>query len=91
MTFVIIGYDAEDSYDKRPQHRDEHLKRLEELDREGKLIMAGPFTDKTGSLIVIEADSLEEAEAFAKNDPYFLHGIFIKVDVKPFNWVLPKK
>ncbi|MGH2618938.1 MAG: YciI family protein, partial [Anaerolineales bacterium] len=47
--------------------------------------------DKTGSLIVIEADSLAEAEAFARTDPYTVNGVFERVEVHPFLQVFPKQ
>ncbi len=89
MKFVIIGYDSPEGTAKRPTHRPAHLKRLEALALEGRLILAGPFTDKTGSLMVIDADSITEAEAFAREDPYTVHGIFQRVEVHPFKHVLP--
>jgi len=90
MLYVIIGYDAEDSAETRPLYRAEHLERLRKLDDEGKLYLAGPFTDFSGSLIIIEADSLEEAETFARTDPFILHGVYTRVEVKPFKKSLPE-
>ncbi|HEO64375.1 MAG TPA: hypothetical protein ENI73_00745 [Spirochaetes bacterium] len=89
MLFVIIAVDAHDSIEKRPLYREEHLKRLERLNDEGKLLMAGPFTDTSGSLIIIDAPSLEEAKEFARTDPFYLNGVYASVDVKPFKKVLP--
>jgi uncharacterized protein YciI len=53
------------------------------------VVLAGPFTDQAGSLIIIEADSLEKARQIAANDPYTVHGIFERVEVHPFQQVLP--
>ncbi|RMH37077.1 MAG: hypothetical protein D6690_04145 [Nitrospirae bacterium] len=89
MHFVILGYDGPDGQAKRPLHRPAHLERLRALADQGRLILAGPFTDRTGSLIVIEADSLEDATRFAHEDPYTVHGIFQRVEVHPFKTVLP--
>ncbi len=73
MKFVILGFDGPDGEAKRKVYRPAHLAKMEPLDREGRVVLAGPLTDKTGSLIVIEADSLEEAHRFAQEDPYTLH------------------
>ena len=59
------------------------------LSRAGKVVVAGPlFADdgKTprGSLIVLEAASLEEARALAARDPYVVEGVFARHDVHPF-------
>jgi len=89
MLFAIIGKDAPGSAEKRPLHREEHLKRLDELNDQGKLVLAGPFTDVTGSLIIIEAETIDEARAFADGDPYTIHGIFESVEIKPFKQVYP--
>ena len=91
MKFVILGFDGPDGAAKRKVHRPAHLARMEALDAQGRVVLAGPLTDKTGSLIVIEADSLEEAEAFAKEDPYTLQGVFARVEVHPFMQVFPKE
>jgi uncharacterized protein YciI len=64
---------------------------MDALDSQGRVVLAGPLTDKTGSLIVIEADSLAEAESFAREDPYTLHGVFQRVEVHPFTQVYPKE
>jgi uncharacterized protein YciI len=90
MKFVILGFDGPDGELKRLTHRPAHLANLEPLNIQGKVILAGPLTDKTGSLIVIEADSLEEAQRFAREDPYTVHGVFERVEVHPFLQVLPK-
>ncbi len=89
MKFVILGYDGPEGQAKRPIHRPAHLARLEALASQGRLILAGPFTDKTGSLIVLEAETIEDAQAFAREDPYSIHGVFARVDVHPFTQVLP--
>ena len=51
--------------------------------------LAGPFLDRTGSLIVIEADSLTEVWALVARDPYVTEGVFDRVEVKPFRQVMP--
>jgi len=90
MKFVILGFDGPDGQAKRKIHRPAHLANLEPLNRQGKVLLAGPFTDQTGSLIIIEASSLEEAQKFAAEDPYTVHGIFERVEVHPFHQVLPE-
>ena len=83
MLYVIIGHDAPDAREKRPQVRPAHLAHLEPLK------LAGPFLDRTGSLIVVEADSLADAWGLVARDPYVTEGIFNHVEVKPFQQVLP--
>ena len=89
MKFVILGFDGPEGQAKRKIHRTAHLANLEPLNSQGRVLLAGPFTDQAGSLIIIEANSLEEAKQFAQNDPYTVHGIFERVEVHPFQQVLP--
>jgi hypothetical protein len=90
MLFVVIGHDAPDSREKRPLVRPAHLAHLEPLSRAGRVPLAGPFTDGSGSLIVLEAASLEEAWKVVAADPYVREGVFNRVEVKPFRRVFPE-
>jgi len=99
MYYVIMGTDAADSLERRLGARSTHLERLNALRDEGRLLLAGPMpavdaidpgaAGFTGSLIVAEFDSLEEARAWAAADPYVAAGVFADVAVKPFRKVLP--
>lgn len=99
MLYAIIGEDAPNSLDKRIAARPAHLARLDALQQDGRLSLAGPFpainspdpgpAGFTGSLIVAEFESLEAACTWAEADPYVAVGIFSRVTVKPFKKVLP--
>jgi len=89
MLFVVIGHDAPGAQEKRPAIRPAHLEHLRPLVEEGRIRLAGPFLDKTGSLIVLEAESAADAWAIVARDPYVVEGIFTRVDVKPFTAVFP--
>lgn len=89
MLYVIIGHDAPDGPAKRPDVRPRHLAHLEPLSRAGRVKIAGPFLDRTGSLIVVEAASLDEVWALVAKDPYVVEGVFNHVEVKPFQQVFP--
>ena len=90
MLFVIIGHDAPGSKEKRPKLRPAHLAHLEGLSRAGRIPLAGPFTDGTGSMIVVDAGSLEEVWGLVGRDPYVTGGVFNRVEVKPFMRVFPE-
>ncbi len=97
--YAIIGEDAPDSLDQRLATRPAHLARLDDLQRDGRLLLAGPFpaidcpnpgpAGFSGSLIVAEFGSLEAAQAWADADPYVAAGVFAQIAVKPFRKVLP--
>ena len=99
MLYAIISEDVNNSLEKRKGVRPNHLERIQVLVNEGRVIVAGPHpaidtedpgeAGFTGSLIVAEFSSLEEAEAWANADPYVTAGVYARVTVKPFNKVLP--
>lgn len=100
MLYAITGEDVPNSLELRMAARPAHVKRLEALQNEGRLILAGPYpaidTDNpgaagfTGSLIVAEFDSLDDAQQWADADPYIEAKVYSKVTVKPFKKVFPQ-
>ncbi len=99
MLYAIISEDVADSLSRRLDARPAHLDRLIELQKQGRLILAGPHpaidsvdpgdSGFTGSLVVAEFDDLVQAQAWADADPYLEAGVYEKVTVKPFKKVLP--
>lgn len=90
MLFAIIGHDGPDGAKLRPKVRQAHLDNLRPLVAQGKVLLAGPFTDGSGSLIVVDVDSEAEAIAFAHSDPYVIEGVFERIEIKPFRKVFPE-
>jgi len=100
VLYAIISTDTDNSLDKRKSARPAHLARLQELQDQGRLILAGPHpavdcddpgdAGFTGSLVVAEFADLEEAKQWADADPYLEAGVYAKVTVKPFKKVLPQ-
>jgi uncharacterized protein YciI len=99
MFYAIIGEDRPDSLVDRLASRPAHVERLQALQNEGRLLLAGPFpaidspdpgpAGFSGSLIVAEFVSLTAARAWASADPYVVAGVYASVSVKPFKKVLP--
>jgi uncharacterized protein YciI len=97
--YAIIAEDREDSLEQRLKTRPVHLKRLERLQAEGRLLLAGPHpaidsedpgpAGFTGSLVVAEFADLQAAQEWADNDPYVEAGVYARVTIKPFKKVLP--
>lgn len=96
---MILGHDAPDSLARRLAVRPQHLERLQALQAEARIVLAGPLpavdsldpgaAGFTGSLIVASFDSLAAAQAWAEADPYLAAGVYTQVDVRPFKQVLP--
>lgn len=99
MWYVIIGADVADSLQQRLAARPAHVRRLEQLRDEGRLLLAGPFpaidaedpgaAGFSGSLIVAEFADLAAARAWAAADPYLAAGVYSGVEVRPFRRTLP--
>lgn len=99
MWYSIIGLDTPNSLDKRAAARPAHVARLQALQDQGHLLLAGPFpavdaldsgaAGFTGSLIVAEFASLPAAQTWANADPYVAAGVYASVDVKPFKKTFP--
>jgi len=99
MWYAIVGEDVPDSLPKRLAARADHLARLQALQNQGRLLLAGPFpavdaadpgsAGFSGSLIVADFDSLQAAQEWAAADPYVTNGVFRTTSVKPFKKVLP--
>ncbi|MCP1436667.1 uncharacterized protein YciI [Erwinia persicina] len=94
MLYVIYAEDNADSLTKRQAVRPAHVARLQLLQDEGRLIIAGPMpavdsnepgvAGFTGSTVIAEFSSLEEAQSWAQDDPYIAAGVYKQVAVKPF-------
>jgi uncharacterized protein YciI len=99
MWYAIVGNDVANSLEKRLASRPAHVARLQTLQAQGKLLLAGPFpavdaedpgaAGFTGSLIVAEFSSLAEAQSWADADPYLAGGVYSSVSVRPFRKTLP--
>lgn len=99
MWYAIFGQDTASSLDKRIAARPAHVARLQALQDDGRLLLAGPFpaidaidpgaAGFTGSLIVAEFASLQAAQAWADADPYVAAGVYQQITVRPFRKVFP--
>ena len=99
MWYAIEGYDGADVLGARVEARAAHLERLRALRDAGRLLLAGPCpaidaedpgpAGFSGSIVIAEFESLEQARAWADADPYIGAGVYQRVEVRPFRPVLP--
>jgi len=99
MLYLIFSQDVENSLPLRIQARPAHIARLQLLNEQNRLFVAGPNpaidsedpadAGFTGSTVIAQFDSLSDAQAWADADPYVEAGVYAKVIVKPFKKVLP--
>lgn len=99
MLYAIISEDVANSLSQRKQARPAHLERLNALQQQGRLVLAGPHpaidsddpgeAGFSGSLVVAEFTDLAAAQSWANSDPYIEAGVYANIAVKPFKKVLP--
>jgi len=99
MWYAIEGFDGPDVLAQRLAARPEHVARLHALRDAGRLLLAGPCpaidaedpgpAGFSGSIVIAEFPSLEDARAWADADPYVAAGVYHRVDVRPFRRTLP--
>lgn len=99
MWYAIMAEDTPNSLEKRLAARPAHFARLQNMQSEGRLLLAGPFpaidsndpgpAGYSGSLIIVEFPTLEAAQQWANEDPFVTAGVYSKVIVKPFRKTLP--
>ena len=99
MWYLILGTDVANSLENRMAARPAHLTRLQALADVGRLKIAGPMpaidsenpgaAGFTGSVIIASFENLQQAQAWALDDPYLEAGVYAKVEVRPFKLVLP--
>jgi len=100
MLYAILSEDIPNSLEKRASARPAHIARLQALQDQARLILAGPHpaidsnipgeAGFTGSLVLAEFVDLSAAQAWANADPYLEAGAYAQVTVKPFKQVFPQ-
>ncbi len=94
MNYALYCTDKPGHLQVRMDNRPAHVDYLNTLNAEGKLVLAGPTLDAdnkpTGSIVIVEAESMEAAQALAAGDPYAKAGLFASVEIRAWNWVFNK-
>ena len=96
--FVLSCTDREGTLEKRLATRPAHLARLQQLDAEGRLIVAGampkdpsnPQAGFYGSTMIVDFDRREALDAWLQDEPFLKEGVYSHIDVKPFNKAFPQ-
>lgn len=91
MLYALICTDKQGALPVRKANRPHHVEYLKSLG--DTVVLAGPFTEEdgatmNGSLIVVEAASLQAARAIADGDPFAKAGVFAAVEVRPWLWTI---
>ena len=91
--YVLVARDLP-GLKRRQQVRPAHLEHMDGLEAAGRVRYGGPLLNKdremVGSLIILEAENLEEAKATYGRDPYVTQDVFDHYDVIETLQVYPK-
>jgi hypothetical protein len=91
MLFVIHAIDKAGDGSARQANREAHLAYAGEhaaMIRLGGPLLGEDGQSMVGSMLVIEADDMAAAKAWAAKDPYAVNGVFERVDIRPYKAVL---
>jgi uncharacterized protein YciI len=91
--FAVYATDHPDSQALRQRLRPSHQAHLRAGKHRVVVRLGGPTLDETGAamngtLLVVEAGSLPEVEAFMQDDPYVQAGLFANIQIRPWHWSL---
>ncbi len=94
--FLVMYVDKNNSLDDRLQNRDAHIKHLESLMAEKKLIVAGGLRNDdgfeiNGTMILLNTNTREEAEEIAYQDPLYKAGVFESVIIRYWKQAMPRE
>lgn len=78
---AIIEYTAD--LERRKANHQDHREYLRTFLSNGQLRAAGPFGDDSGSLWVLEVDSMEDAEQIVNGDPFVAAGVQVSSSIRP--------
>ena len=87
--YALFYYLVGDYLARRPAYREEHLRLAREAHRRGELLLAGAFADPADrALLIFRAADRTVVEDFARNDPYVIHGLVTRWEVRPWSVVI---
>lgn len=96
--FVVSCTDNDGSVEKRLATRPQHISRLQQLNDQGRLIVAGampkdptnPQAGFYGSTLIVDFETRDALDAWLKEEPFLIEGVYAHIDVKPFNKAFPQ-
>lgn len=75
-----------DKPNREQAHWDDHARFMDALFDAGKIMLGGPFTDASGSMVIFAAESVEAVRAIMREDPWAQRQILVERDIK--EWLI---
>jgi uncharacterized protein YciI len=86
--YLLIYHLAEDYLERRAAYRTDHLTLAWQAADRGDLLLGGALEHPTNmALLLFCGNTPEAAEAFAQSDPYVVHGLVERWEVRKWNTV----
>jgi uncharacterized protein YciI len=92
--FAVWATDRPGALERRTRVREEHRQRLRQAQDSGIRVLHGGPTlgaedqHMNGTLLIVQAASLEAVRQFMAGDPYIREGIYESVVIRPWAWGL---
>jgi len=90
MAYFVLIYDLVDDYlARRGALREQHLKMANDLRARGEIVLAGAFADPPDkALLIFQTDDRSVPENFVRNDPYVIHGLVKRWEIRAWSVVV---
>jgi uncharacterized protein YciI len=87
--YALIYYVTEDYIARRKQFREEHLRLADEAASRGELVLGGALSEPNDiALLIFRTADKKVIEHFVHHDPYFLHGLVQRWEIREWNVVV---
>ena len=86
--FILEYQYVSDILEKRVPYRSEHLALAEGLEKEGKIIAAGPFSPPSGAVFLFNTNDINIINKFVEQDPYVKAKLVTSYQIKEWNVVI---
>jgi uncharacterized protein YciI len=90
MNYYVLFYHVVADYmARRTEFRDEHLRLARAAHERGELSLGGAFANPAdGALLVFRAADSSVVEDFVRSDPYVIHGLVTRWEIRPWTVVI---
>lgn len=87
--YALIYYVVADYVERRTQFREEHLRLANDSVKRGEMFLGGAFSDPADrALLLFRVNDISIVEDFVKGDPYYINGLIVRYEIRPWNIVI---